>query len=150
MRMRAYRVVMAAHPHAYAVNQSVGTVSDGITVQLLAVEVWTDRVVLSLGVLADEKSDSLLASHRAQVADWSAAPQGRPPRDPAGALVEKLGITLTDAAGTAFAISAASAGGTGTEWAANQIFTPAPTGEWLRVTFTSASGEREVRVELDA
>jgi hypothetical protein len=140
---------MGDRPRAYAVNQAVGTVSDGITVRLLAVEVWPNRVVVSLGVLADEKSNSLLAAYDAQLADWSVEARGRPPHDPARVLVDELDIALNDAAGTAFTFGGSSAGGSGTEWAATRIFTPSATGAWLALSITGRSGRRDVRLELD-
>ncbi len=64
------------------------------------------------------------------------------------ALVEDVGIELGDDAGTVFTASGAHAGGTGTEWAATQMFTPTVTGQRLTLLFTTQGSVHQVLVNL--
>ena len=107
------------------------------------------RVVLNLGAVENDISDALLEVHQAEFADWAVRREGRPPAQPAEALVAELQAELRDAAGTVFNFDGASTGGTGTEWAATRIFTPAPAGEWLALSFTDSTGHREIRIGLN-
>lgn len=145
-----YGVVMPARPRCYAVNELVGTVSGNVPAFALGAEVWRDRVVVSLGAVAGDTSDVLLEEYQARYAAWDVKHEGRPPRQPAEALVSDLQIELQDGAGTVFKLEGASAGGTGTEWASTQFFTPAPVGDWLMMSFTDSKGRREIRIELSA
>jgi hypothetical protein len=130
------------------VNEVVGELPDGVGVVLLGVEVWPDRVVLSMAMAAAGRADGLLAAYQSQFEEWSARPEGRMPRQPARALVEDVRIELDDDAGTVFAFSGGHAGGTGTEWAATRMFTPTVTGERLGLSFTSHRGVHKVHVRL--
>ena len=145
-----YIGVMHLRPRCYAINEVIGSVSSGLSVVALGMEVWPDRVVVSLGALADDTSDALLHAYQEQFAEWAVQRQGRPPRQPAEALVDELQIDLRDAVGTVFKFAGAATGGTGTEWAATRLFTPAPAGDWLALSFVSPSGSREVTVDLGA
>jgi hypothetical protein len=107
-----------------AINEVIGTVSNGLLVVALGVEVWTSRIVLSLGAVENDASDAMLENYRAQLADWAVQREGGPPRQPAEALVSELEVELRDAAGRHFSFDGAATGGTGTEWAATRIFTP--------------------------
>ena len=141
---------MPALPRCYAINEVIGAVAGSVPTLALGVEVWPGRVVVSLGALAGDTSGRLLDEYHAGLADWEVKRQGRPPRQPAEALVSDLQIELHDGAGTVFRLEGASAGGTGAEWASTQFFTPAPTGEWLALSFTAPTGRREITIDLSA
>lgn len=121
----------------------------GLSVRLTGVRVDT-HVVVGLDVEASPRRDAALAEYEQEFSGWASAGRERgqvPPEAPGTRLFDVV-VEVTDDVGTAYSDEGASAGGSGTEWVGQRLFSPSPppdaTRLYLRLTL---SGDR-IEVEF--
>jgi hypothetical protein len=112
-------------PHRYG-----RSAHNGITMLLVTVEAWPDSVIVRVAGMPNERTARLDAEFDQAMRTWAAAralgDDSRPPQDPGASALERLGLTIRDAAGTPYRLVVSSTGGTGTEWRGEWVFRPGP------------------------
>ena len=149
-------------PKVFAAGTSV-LQWEGLALGLLSLEAWRDETVIRIvGVAESDAAKEREARHRVAVSDWfreveRTSREGLPlpdgPEHPLGDHAQRLRVSLTDDAGTAFRwTSGGSEGSRSWEFVAELRFAPAPPAhsQELTVTFEVEDGPRaSTTVTLD-
>ena len=149
------RAALGTHDALQAVLAPARPVADvdGLTVVLVAVELWTTGLVLHLAGLRSAVTDELDVEYQTAMAHWvtlADAAQAMGDRVPAphapGERLTRLPLAVADDVGTRYEADARQGGGSGSEWRAQWHLTPGvpAAATRLRVSVDGAGDEGSV------
>ena len=127
---------------------------DDMPLLLTAVEVWSHRVHVHLAAVLTAAAIERIREHDAAMRAWSDARMARtsagalPPPAIRGSRLNDVTITINDDTGTTYRWEGGSAGGTGTEWRAQQHYAPGVPAKATRLTITAAETGDSLTIDL--
>jgi hypothetical protein len=128
----------------------------GVSVAVLFVELWPERVRVVLAAVPGAETERRDADYRAGLQAWAhrrrAGEEGEPPVEPGifTLLDPRTAVEITDDVGTGYRWDAAGGGGSGWGWHGEVSLRPAPPAQARRLTITAcAPGGALGRIEVD-
>lgn len=146
---------MSTLPRVLAPVEVVGSAA-GVSVAVLFVEVWPERLRVVLAAVPGSETERLDAEYRAGLQAWAqrrrAGEEGEPPVEPGifSLLDPRTAVEVTDDLGTPYRWDAAGSGGAGWGWHGDVLLRPAPPAQARRLTVAAVGpGGALGRVEVD-
>jgi hypothetical protein len=107
---------------------------------VIAVELWTQTVVVHLARVQGTETDRLMAEYEAAIGAWTAGDEMPEPPD------ARIGhdLAVADDVGTAYEPRTGQSGGSGTEWRALWVFAPGVPDTATRLTISGGGDSLEL------